>query len=198
MDLAGRLTLDAVEAVKPDALTVLVAQRLVVQGDVDAAEEGRVEAAHAVRGKEEGAAVVLECTEEDGHDTVAPNVGAAAALEVDIGLVKEDNGAVALAQLEEVVEVVLDVVVVGAQVAAGQGEQGPAGELGNALGGARLAYTGRSVEEEDAALALVLTKSVPQGDTRPSEAVAYFPIRALTVVLISSSTTRYLRASVSA
>lgn len=163
VDEAAGVPGEAVKVVRPDALPVLVAEAPVVQGDVDAAEERVVERLDAVRGEEEDAAVVLEGAQEDGDEAVAGNVLGPTALEVDVGLVEEDEGAVALTELEEVAQVGLDVVRVNAEVAAGEGDQGSVGQLGDALCGAGLADAGGAVEEEDAALALVLDEVVAPG-----------------------------------
>lgn len=162
-DLAAGIAVQAVKVVSPDALALLVAKVLVVQRNVDAAEEGGVKGADAVGGEEENAAVVLQGTEEDGDEAIAGNVLCAAALEIDVGLVEQDEGAVALAQLEEVIEVGLDTERVDAQIAAGERDERTVGQLSDTLGGACLSDTWRTVKQEDAALALVADEVVAPG-----------------------------------
>lgn len=117
----------------PDALPLLVAEVLVVQRDMDPAEECGVERLHPVGGEEEHAAVVFKCAEEDGHQAVAGNVAGGPVLQVDVRLVEEDERAVALAQREEVGQVLLHVVERAEQVAGCKGHEGPVGELGDAF-----------------------------------------------------------------
>lgn len=132
---------------------------------MNAAHEGSVKGAHSVRRDDNAPAVILQSTQEDGHEAVVANVTGATTLEVDVSHVKQDEGAVALAEFEEVAEVVLDADRINAEIARGEGDEGTAGELGDALGGTGLAGAGLVVEEEDAALALVLDEVIaPGGD----------------------------------
>lgn len=114
----GGLALDALEAVEPDALAVGVGQGAVVQRDVDAGREGGVEGLHAVRGEEEHAAVVLERAQEDGDEPVALDVLVAPRLEVHVGLVQQHDGPEPLPERQEVLEVLLHLARLRAQVAA--------------------------------------------------------------------------------
>lgn len=170
MDEAVGVALEAVEVLRPDALAVLVAEGLVVQSDVDTAEEGAVKGLDAVGGQEEHATVVFEGAEEDGDEAVAGNVLGATALKVDIGLIQKDESSISLSQLEEVAEVCLDVVRINTEVSACQGDEGSAGELGNTLSRASLADTRATVEKEDSSLSLVLDEVVsPRGDLALAE-----------------------------
>jgi len=98
------------EEVAPHGAAAGKVQGRVVQGDLDAGLEGRVECADAVAGEDEDAIVVFEGAEKDcirrgglvggrgklggkrtRYEAVALEVGEAALFEEDVGLVKEED-----------------------------------------------------------------------------------------------------------
>jgi hypothetical protein len=165
VDAVVGVTYETIKVVGPDTLTVLITKVLVVEGNVDSAQESRVKRLDAVGGEEQNTAIVLEGTQEDRDKPVAGDVLGATTLEVDVGFVEEDEGSIALAKFEEVAEISLYVVRIHAQVTTREGDQRAVGQLSDTLCSASLSNTRSAMKQEDAALALVLDKVVaPRGN----------------------------------
>ena len=142
------------EEVAPDGGAAVPGVRLVVQRDRDAGVEGLVEAADAVSGEEHDAVVLLEQAQEDADHGVAVDVVVGTALEEDVGLVEQDDRVPVAGDLEDVAQLVLELGDGGPEFADCHGVERLAEQLGDGLGGERLAGARRPVQQEDAAAAL--------------------------------------------
>ena len=158
-----------IQEVLPDGFARLDAELLIVEADVDARLEGRVESLHAVGGQEHGALVVFEDAQEDGDELVALEFVQAALFEEDVGFVEQEDGVPAAAHFENVLQFGLDFSRVEAQVAGRHHIQRDLHFLSHALCCEGFADAGWAAKEDDHAAAFALDHVV--------EGVAVFALR---------------------
>ncbi|KAI6769679.1 hypothetical protein HG530_004308 [Fusarium avenaceum] len=116
---AVRVIAQTVKTVGPDALTIFVAEALIVQSDMDATQKRAIKGLNPVGSKEENSTIVFERAEEDGNKPVSHDVLGTTALEVDVGFVQQDKSTITLAEFEEVAKIGLDGVRINTEVATG-------------------------------------------------------------------------------
>lgn len=124
-------------------------QGRVVERHVDAGPEGVVDGAHAVRGQEEDAVVVLEDAEEDRDERVALHVLLGTLRQEDVGLVEQQDAVPHVRQPENIGQGPLHFGRRQAQVTAGDDKQGLLVLHGHSLGSSCLAHTRNSVQENN-------------------------------------------------
>lgn len=138
----------------PDGGAAVAVQVGVLEGHVDTTLKGRVHVLDAVGGEEEDTLVVLEHAEEDADDAVAVHVGGGTGLEEDVALIEQEDGVPVRDHGEDLAEVALELVRLGAEVASAHDVEGRLHLLRDRLGSERLADAGSTGEEHDDTLAL--------------------------------------------
>ena len=139
----------------PHGDTARLVQARQAQGNVNAGLKGLIEGADAVGGEEQDAREVVEGAEEDGDQGVALEGGGGqvAVLEEDVGFVEQQDGAPGDGVVEDLLEAGLELLRVGADVAAGDLVEGFLEGVGDALRGEGFAGAGGAVEEGDETVA---------------------------------------------
>ena len=143
------------EEAPPDLLARFVAEAVVRQHDRDAGQDRVVDLADTVGGQEEQPAEVLEPSQEDGDDGVAPNVPRDAPFEEDVGFVEQEDGVPALREREPLLQLLVDVVSSFQEVVHGESDEGAASRLGDALHAVCFADARGAVEKDDLAFAFL-------------------------------------------
>lgn len=143
----------AVEEASPDGLAGGSVEGRILEGHVDSALEGRIHVLHAVGREEEDALVVLERSQEDGHDSVALDIVGRSSLEEDVTLVQQEDSIPVSHHLQDTAKVLLDIVRIAAEITSAHDIQRNLHLLGHRLGSQSLADTGTTREQHDDTLA---------------------------------------------
>ena len=132
----------------PDLLPRLHRQLLVPDPHVNSTLERLVERRHAVRRQEQDTLVVLRQAQEHADKRIAVDVVRLSGLQKHICFVEEQDRAPRVGDLHDAVEIVLELLCAGAELAGGHHVQRTTQELCDRLAGESFTHTGRTVEDD--------------------------------------------------
>jgi hypothetical protein len=92
---------------------------------MNAGSEGWVERSHAIRSQEQNTTVVLQSSEEHGHDSISFDIGLVALLQEDVSLIQKKNTSPFVRKLKATFEVPFNVCCCIAYITACDGEERP-------------------------------------------------------------------------
>ena len=133
-----------------------VAETVILQHHRDTGQDRVVELADAVGRQEEQAAEVLEPSQEDGYDGVAPNVPRDASFEKGVGFVEQEDRVPVLREREPFLQFLVDVVSVFQEVVHAESDEGAACRLRDAFHTVCFADAWGTMEKDDLAFAFLL------------------------------------------